>query len=135
MLTLVGLEFEGQPHSGLDDAKNIARVLLRLIADRAFVRVNEKIIIKVISTLIRFIFFNSFKLWFKGSTCECGEADSPKLRSVAAVPRRESEQWFKKQKELVKRNQSQKKRWGSMQISKCIDVPHKEFIQVGVADS
>ena len=47
MLTLVGLEFEGQPHSGLDDAKNIARVLLRLIADRAFVRVNEKIIIKV----------------------------------------------------------------------------------------
>jgi len=91
MLTLVGLEFEGQPHSGLDDAKNIARVLLRLIADRAFVRVNEKIIIK-------------------GSTCECGEADSPKLRSVAAVPRRESEQWFKKQKELVKRNQCQKKR-------------------------
>ena len=47
MLTLVGLEFEGQPHSGLDDAKNIAPVLLRLIADRAFVRVNEKIIIKV----------------------------------------------------------------------------------------
>ena len=52
MLTLVGLEFEGQPHSGLDDAKNIARVLLRLIADRAFVRVNEKIIIKVINDSI-----------------------------------------------------------------------------------
>ena len=50
MLALVGLEFEGQPHSGLDDAKNIARVLLRLIADRAFVRVNEKIIIKVKKT-------------------------------------------------------------------------------------
>ena len=53
MLTLVGLEFEGQPHSGLDDAKNIARVLLRLIADRAFVRVNEKIIIKVILSWVK----------------------------------------------------------------------------------
>ena len=57
MLTLVGLEFEGQPHSGLDDAKNIARVLLRLIADRAFVRVNEKIIIKVASYIYLNIFF------------------------------------------------------------------------------
>ena len=54
MLTLVGLEFEGQPHSGLDDAKNIARVLLRLIADRAFVRVNEKIIIKVCGSFHKF---------------------------------------------------------------------------------
>jgi hypothetical protein len=88
MLSLVGLEFVGQPHSGLDDAKNIARVLLRMIADRAFVRINEKIIIKE-------------------NTNECGEADSPKLRSVSTVPRRESELWFKKQKQLVKLHQSE----------------------------
>jgi 3'-5' exoribonuclease 1 len=29
MLSTLGLEFEGQPHSGLDDAKNIARVVGR----------------------------------------------------------------------------------------------------------
>lgn len=116
MLTLVGLEFEGQPHSGLDDAKNIARVLLRLIADRAFVRVNEKIIIKVKATSFEFSStFTLYKSYYlkdsrSNTACECGEADSPKLRSVAAVPRRESEQWFKKQKELVKRHQSRKTR-------------------------
>ena len=26
MLSRLGMEFEGQPHSGLDDAKNIARI-------------------------------------------------------------------------------------------------------------
>ena len=40
-----GLEFEGSPHSGVDDARNIARILVRLLSDRAFVRVNEKIVI------------------------------------------------------------------------------------------
>ncbi len=83
MLEMVGLEFEGQPHSGVDDAKNIARVLLRMIADRAFVRVNEKIVIRAASD-------------------PEGEADSVKLRSVAPVSRQESEQWFKKQKQLAK---------------------------------
>ncbi len=28
MLFALDMEFEGQPHSGLDDAKNIARVLV-----------------------------------------------------------------------------------------------------------
>ena len=41
----IGLEFEGTPHSGVDDARNIARILVRLLSDRAFVRVNEKILI------------------------------------------------------------------------------------------
>ena len=40
-----GLEFEGSPHSGVDDARNIARILIRLLSDRAYVRVNEKIYI------------------------------------------------------------------------------------------
>ena len=41
----LGLEFEGSPHSGVDDARNIARILVRLLSDRAFVRINEKIVI------------------------------------------------------------------------------------------
>ena len=45
MILSIGLEFEGNPHSGVDDARNIARILIRLLSDRAFVRVNEKIMI------------------------------------------------------------------------------------------
>ena len=41
----LGLEFEGSPHSGVDDARNIARIVVRLLSDRAFVRINEKIFI------------------------------------------------------------------------------------------
>lgn len=44
MLDMLGLTFEGAPHSGLDDAKNIARILVKLLEDRAFVRVNERIV-------------------------------------------------------------------------------------------
>lgn len=44
MLESLDLEFEGSPHSGLDDSKNIARILIRLIEDRAIIRVNEKIV-------------------------------------------------------------------------------------------
>ena len=32
-LALLGLQFEGRPHSGLDDARNIARLALRLFRD------------------------------------------------------------------------------------------------------
>ena len=39
------MEFEGTPHSGVDDARNIARIVVRLLSDRAFVRINEKIFI------------------------------------------------------------------------------------------
>ena len=45
MTSPIGLKFEGNPHSGVDDARNIARILIRLLSDRAFVRVNEKIMI------------------------------------------------------------------------------------------
>jgi len=44
MLGVLGLTFEGSPHSGVDDAKNIARILIKLLEDRAFVRVNERIV-------------------------------------------------------------------------------------------
>ena len=37
------MEFEGQPHCGLDDAKNIARIAIRLLKDKAVIRVNEKL--------------------------------------------------------------------------------------------
>jgi len=43
MLEKLGMEFEGSPHSGLDDAKNIARVVSRLIGDGAVIRVNERL--------------------------------------------------------------------------------------------
>ncbi|KAK7078599.1 3'-5' exoribonuclease 1 [Halocaridina rubra] len=43
MLDHLGMTFIGQPHCGLDDARNIARVALKLFEDGANMRVNEKI--------------------------------------------------------------------------------------------
>lgn len=43
MLEHLELDFEGRPHCGLDDAQNIARVLLRMICDGASIQVNERI--------------------------------------------------------------------------------------------
>ncbi|PNF42020.1 3'-5' exoribonuclease 1 [Cryptotermes secundus] len=43
MLEHLELDFEGRPHCGLDDARNIARVLLRMISDGASIQVNERI--------------------------------------------------------------------------------------------
>lgn len=40
-LALLGLAFEGRPHSGLDDARNIARLALRLRRDGCALRVND----------------------------------------------------------------------------------------------
>lgn len=44
MLTFLGMKFEGNPHSGLDDSYNISRICLRLLEDGAFVDQNERII-------------------------------------------------------------------------------------------
>ncbi|XP_078584849.1 3'-5' exoribonuclease 1-like [Branchiostoma floridae x Branchiostoma japonicum] len=41
MLASLGLQFEGKPHSGRDDAVNIARIAGRLIQDGCELRVNE----------------------------------------------------------------------------------------------
>lgn len=46
MLSHLGMKFQGQPHSGLDDSKNIARVAIRLLKDGANLRVNERINIR-----------------------------------------------------------------------------------------
>ncbi|MPC19030.1 3'-5' exoribonuclease 1 [Portunus trituberculatus] len=46
MLNHLGMKFQGQPHSGLDDSKNIARVAIRLLKDGANLRVNERINIR-----------------------------------------------------------------------------------------
>lgn len=43
MLEFLGMSFEGQPHSGLDDAKNIARVVLQMLKDGASLHINERI--------------------------------------------------------------------------------------------
>jgi len=41
MLSRLDLEFQGEPHCGLDDAKNIGRVVSRMILDGANLKVNE----------------------------------------------------------------------------------------------
>jgi len=43
MLDKLDMEFEGSPHSGLDDATNIARIVSRMILDGAILKVNEKL--------------------------------------------------------------------------------------------
>jgi len=43
MLDKLDMEFEGNPHSGLDDATNIARVVSRMVMDGAILKVNEKL--------------------------------------------------------------------------------------------
>ena len=43
MLEILGLKFEGHPHSGVDDARNIARILAQLIADGCNLYENERI--------------------------------------------------------------------------------------------
>ncbi|XP_061922417.1 3'-5' exoribonuclease 1 [Entelurus aequoreus] len=42
MLDKLGLEYEGRPHSGLDDSRNIARIALRMLQDGCQLRVNER---------------------------------------------------------------------------------------------
>lgn len=43
MLASFNLEFEGNQHCGLDDAKNIARILLRLAADGCDIKINSNL--------------------------------------------------------------------------------------------
>lgn len=43
MIEKLGMEFEGHPHCGLDDATNIAYLLIRMIKDGAGVDINERI--------------------------------------------------------------------------------------------
>ncbi|KAF4518262.1 hypothetical protein B566_EDAN010408 [Ephemera danica] len=43
MLQQLGMDFEGRPHCGMDDARNIARILIRLAADGGRLLPNERI--------------------------------------------------------------------------------------------
>ncbi len=43
MLENMGLSFEGQQHSGIDDARNIARIAIRMLQDGADIKVNERL--------------------------------------------------------------------------------------------
>lgn len=43
MLEKLGLKYEGRPHSGLDDSRNIARIALRMLKDGCQLRVNERL--------------------------------------------------------------------------------------------
>lgn len=76
MLNSLDLEFEGHPHSGLDDAKNIARVLVKMLRDGAQIRVNEGIANDCIDDFNR---------------------DKTRLVTVRSVPNRESKQVYYRQ--------------------------------------
>ncbi|XP_042192576.1 3'-5' exoribonuclease 1 [Callorhinchus milii] len=41
MLEKLGMKYEGRPHSGLDDSRNIARIAIRMLQDGCELRVNE----------------------------------------------------------------------------------------------
>lgn len=41
MLTFFNMEFEGRQHSGLDDSKNIARIVIKMLEDRCELRVRS----------------------------------------------------------------------------------------------
>ena len=41
MLDHLGMKFAGRPHSGIDDSRNIARILIELKIDGADVLINE----------------------------------------------------------------------------------------------
>uniref|UniRef100_A0A8B9Y279 3'-5' exoribonuclease 1 n=1 Tax=Bos mutus grunniens TaxID=30521 RepID=A0A8B9Y279_BOSMU len=43
MLEKLGMDYDGWPHSGLDDSKNVARIAVRMLQDGCELRVNEKI--------------------------------------------------------------------------------------------
>ncbi|XP_045142897.1 3'-5' exoribonuclease 1 isoform X2 [Echinops telfairi] len=42
MLEKLGMSYDGRPHSGLDDSRNIARIAVRMLQDGCELRVNEK---------------------------------------------------------------------------------------------
>ncbi|KAK2500626.1 hypothetical protein MC885_009263 [Smutsia gigantea] len=42
MLEKLGMDYDGRPHSGLDDSKNIARIAVRMLQDGCELRINEK---------------------------------------------------------------------------------------------
>ena len=50
MLEVLGLSFNGRPHSGIDDARNIASVLNQLISDGCNIYENERLVLNSTAT-------------------------------------------------------------------------------------
>jgi len=70
MLGVLGLKFEGRPHCGIDDASNIAKVLLNLIDDFAVLDVNEQLDLRTLKYRERALLKAAI------STLESGESNS-----------------------------------------------------------
>ncbi|NXH20306.1 ERI1 exoribonuclease, partial [Bucco capensis] len=43
MLKNLGMDYDGRPHSGLDDSKNIARIAISMLQDGCKLQVNERL--------------------------------------------------------------------------------------------
>jgi len=87
MLDMLGLTFEGSPHSGMDDARNIARILIKLLEDRAFVRVNERIV--------------NVDGGDETDPDRAGDRGGGRLTNVAPMTRKEAEELLSRQKKQV----------------------------------
>lgn len=44
MLSVLNLQYEGSPHNGLDDTRNLAKLCLQMLKDGVFMEPNERII-------------------------------------------------------------------------------------------
>lgn len=82
MLEHLGMNFQGSPHSGIDDARNIARIVVRMLIDRAHIRINEKIVLPEVGEDIG-----------NPSPIHPG-----RLQSVVPVTRQEAEKWIQFQR-------------------------------------
>ena len=124
MLSRLGMEFEGQPHSGLDDAKNIARIGKKI----QFHEIFQKKIIYDCCNFTKNNFFGLILFYFtvvrllkdkavirineKIHRVPHGVDDSNrcngKLFSVVPVNRKDSESWIKSQKKRILSNTAEK---------------------------
>ena len=43
MVNNLGMKFEGRPHCGMDDARNIARILRKMVQDGCEIKFNESL--------------------------------------------------------------------------------------------
>lgn len=83
MLERLGLEFEGTPHSGIDDATNIARVAGSIIKDGGVLRVNERL-----EEHLENVSPSRLEKNFR-------------LPHVIPMSRREAESWLREKKDMV----------------------------------
>jgi len=85
MLDKLDMEFEGNPHSGLDDATNIARVVSRMVMDGAILKVNEKL-----------------ELQPSLESKKLTPHHKPRLAHVSPLSRTQADVWFSSCKQITK---------------------------------